>query len=214
MAAEADEALYPCPACGAVLYGWTAARNPLRNGERIVLDRCESCGLAVTRAHEPPDPRAELQSLMRWVGGDWVLTAPNRKSVQGGLGGAQWAGLEPELRRLHLSPESVRLLLAKQGFEIESSRTPYSRDGGELMRQTLINAFTLRDNFLSSARAGKLPEPASAKERWLIRLDYAVSYLIFVPCALIAYPLERFAAALGRGGVLEANVRPSEGPPG
>ena len=44
---------YPCPACGATLYGWTAAHDPLDRGKRIVLDRCENCGLSVTRGARP-----------------------------------------------------------------------------------------------------------------------------------------------------------------
>lgn len=198
----ADVIGYPCPACGAPLYGWAAAHNPLRRGERIVVDRCEGCRLAVTRAAEPPDAAAELDGAIGADGGAVEFEAPNGASVQGGLGGAQWAGLEPELRRLHLSPDSVRRLLAQRGIEVSEVATPYTRAGNALMRQTLINAFTLRDNFLRNARAGRLPEPASARDRLLIWLDYTVSWLVWVPCALVALPLELGAAKLGRGGIL------------
>ena len=212
MAADSEEVGYPCPACDSPLYGWTAAHDPLRRGERIVVDRCEGCGLAVTRAAKPPDPAAELEPLIDAAGsGRFELVAANRRSVQASLGGAQWAGLEPELRRLHLNPESTRLLLAKRGFEVQSVRTPFSARGSELMRQTLLNAFTLRDNFLFNARAGRLPEPVTAKDRWLLRLDYAVSYIVWVPCAIVAYPLESLAAGFGRGGVLEVEARWSDG---
>lgn len=206
MAADAESVHYPCPACGSPLFGWTAAHDPLRRGERIVLDRCEACGLAVTRADEPPDPEGELEALIIGDGDGFELISANRRSIQGGLGGAQWAGLEPELGRLHLNPESTRLLLAKQGLDVESVRTPYRPRGNELMRQTMINAFTLRDNFLRNARAGRLPEPTGTKDRLLLWLDYAVSYIVWVPCAVVAYPLERIAAASGRGGVMEVRA--------
>lgn len=200
-----DPVHYPCPSCGSPLYGWTAAHDPLRRGEKVVLDRCETCRLAVTRATDPPDVDAELDAVIeRGADGAIELHAANGASVQGSLGGAQWAGLEPELRRLHFSPDSIRRLLAQRGIEVAEVTTPYEREGYSLMRQTLINAFTLRDNFLRNARAGRIAEPSSTRDRLLIWLDYAVSWLVWVPCAAVAYPLERGAARFGRGGVLVA----------
>jgi hypothetical protein len=193
---------YPCPACGATLYGWTAAHNPLDRGHKIVLDRCESCGLAVTRAADPPDVAAEIDPLIeRLPDGRSRLVAPNRRSIQGGLGGAQWAGLEPEIRRLHLNPDSAKRLLAQRGLEVTNVSTPFTREGRRGMLQTFLNAFTYRDNFLRNARAGRI-EPRTDRDRWLFRLDWVVSVLVFVPSAIFALPLEALAAALGRGGVL------------
>lgn len=208
MSSALDDAHYPCPACGATLYGWTAAHNPLDRGHKIVLDRCETCGLAVTRAAEPPDADAELEPLIeRRPDGTAALTAPNRRSLQGGIGGAQWAGLEPELRRLHLNPDSVRRLLAERGLEVTSVRTPFTRDGRRGMLQTLINAFTYRDNFLRNARAGRI-RTATGRDRFLYWLDWVVTVLVFAPCAIFALPLEAAGSALGRGGVLVVEARP------
>jgi hypothetical protein len=201
------EAGYPCPACGSPLYGWTAAHDPLDRGKRIVLDRCESCGLAVTRAATAPDANAELEPLLSDDGSGRVrLTAPNRRSLQGGLGGAQWAGLEPELRRLHLNPESLRLLLAERGLEVENVRTPFGKRSRRLMVQTMINAFTYRDNFLRNARAGRIPRGTTG-ERWLYRLDWLVSYLVYLPSAFFGVLLEAIGAVMGRGGVMEVEAR-------
>lgn len=205
---EEDLVHYPCPACGSPLYGWTAAHDPLHHGEKIVVDRCEVCRLAVTRRVDAPDVARELDAAIdSGADGTIELEAANGASVQGSLGGAQWAGLEPELRRLHVSPDSVRRLLAQRGIEVTDVSTPYSRQSYSLMRQTLINAFTMRDNFLRNARAGRIPAPETGRDRWLQRIDYLVSYLVWVPCALVAYPLERGAATLGRGGVLVARGR-------
>jgi hypothetical protein len=203
MSAQLKDAHYPCPACGATLYGWTAAHNPLERGHKIVIDRCENCGLAVTRAEAPPDADAELEPLLE-AGPDGVvrLRAPNRRSFQGGIGGAQWAGLEPEIRRLHLGPRSAELLLERRGLEVRQITTPFCREGRQGMLQTFLNAFTLRDNFLRNARAGRIT-PAPGRERWLHRLDYLVSYLVIVPSAIFALPMEALGAGFGRGGVLE-----------
>ena len=208
--AEPAEPPYPCPACGSTLFGWTAARDPLDRDRRIVLDRCEACGLVVTRAAEPPDPDAELGPLIRAGSEDGAVAvvAPNRRSFQGGLGGAQWAGLEPGRRRLHLTPDSLRRLLEQRGLEVEAVRTPFSSASRRSMVQTIINGFTLRDNFLRKARWG-LIRPSIGRERWLHRLDYAVSYLALIPAALLGTPLEWLGARLGRGGIVEVRARRS-----
>ena len=82
---------YPCPACGATLFGWTAAHDPLARGNRIVLDRCENCGLAVTRRREPPNAEAEIHQstglTVRYPYGAIRLAALCAKSpdIAGGL---------------------------------------------------------------------------------------------------------------------------------
>ena len=214
MAADLEEARYRCPACESKLYGWTAAHDPLDRGRRIVLDRCETCGLAITRGPAPPDVDLELAPLLDGNSeGRIELTAPNRRSFQGGIGGAQWAGLEPELRRLHLNPESLRLLLGERDLELVELRTPYSGRSAKLMWQTLVNAFTLRDNFARNARAGRIPR-STGGEKATYWLDWTVSALVAIPTAIVAYPLEALAAAFGRGGVIEASARPRSEPRG
>lgn len=203
---------YPCPACGSPLYGWVAAHDPLHEGRKVVIDRCENCRLAVTRAPAPPDADAEVAALLHDCSGKEVeLDTANGASVQAGIGGSQWAGLEPELRRLHLSPDASRRLLARRGIEVTEVSTPFGRDSYSLMRQTLINAFTFRDNFLRNARAGLLPKPQSGRDRWLTRLDWVVSVLVWVPCAVVAFPLELAAATFGRGGSLVVRGKTGEG---
>jgi hypothetical protein len=201
-----EEAGYPCPACGSRLFGWVAAHDPIDRSRMIVLDRCEACGLAVTRAPEPPDPDLELALVFdRLEGGELGLTVPNRRSVQAGIGGAQWAGLEPATRRLHLTPDALRRLLAARGYDLTDVRTPFSSEGRRQMWQTIVNAFTLRDNFNRSARAGLIPRETS-RERWSYRLDRLVTILVAVPAAFFGYPLEGIAALLGRGGVIAATA--------
>lgn len=203
---QLPEAPYPCPACSSPLYGWSAAHDPLDRGKQVVLDHCEVCGLVVTRAGDPPDADLELAPLLERLGdGRLELTVPNRRSIQAGLGGAQWAGLEPELRRLHLTPDSLRRLLAARGFELAEVRTPYTKQSRSMMWQTLTNAFTLRDNFHRNAKLGLIPR-ATGRERWAYRLDRVVSVLVAIPTLIVAYPLEAIAAALGRGGVIEASA--------
>lgn len=207
---EQKDAHYPCPACGQILYGWTAAHDPLQRGRKIVLDRCENCGLAVTRRPEPPDADAEIHQLISAADDGTVeIVAPNRKSFQGGLGGAQWAGLEPELRRLHLTPDSLGLLLRRQGLEMTDVGTPFRNRAFRLMWQTVVNAFTYRDNFIRNRRAGLIPDPETGRDRFLYGLDWVVSILVAIPAAMFALPLELLATAFARGGVMTATAKPS-----
>ena len=201
-----EGATYPCPACDAPLYGWLAAHHPI-DRSKLVLDRCEECGLVVTRAERPPDVETEVRPLL---GSGEALSVPNRASLQAGIGGAQWAGLEPDRRRLHPTPRAARLLLRRLGVEVLDSSTPLSRRGYLGMLQTLINGFTLRDNFARNARAGRLPR-ATARQRLSFALDAVVSVLVAVPLAIIAAPLELVAALLGRGGVLRLRTAPEIG---
>jgi hypothetical protein len=203
---EDDDAHYPCPACGARLFGWAAARHPI-DGSKIVLDRCENDGLVVTRAADPPDLHTELDGLLARAGGR--IEAPNRESFQGGIGGAQWAGLEPERRRLHLNPRAAKLLLRKRGVEVLDSSTPFSRRSYAAMLQTMVNAFTLKDNFFRNARAGRVPR-RTVRERLAFALDAVVSVLVAIPLSIIALPTELLGSLAGRGGrmVLTTAVDP------
>ncbi len=194
---EDKQATYPCPACDARLFGWSAARHPI-DGSKLVLDHCESCGLVVTRAPNPPDSSAELAGLQRR--GD-LLIAANRGSFQGGIGGAQWAGMEPDQRRLHMNRRAAKLLLRKQGIELIDASTPFSWRSYVRMLETMINAFTLRDNFVANARAGRL-RPVGARARFTFTLDAAVSCLVAIPLAIVAAPTELLGSLLGRGGLM------------
>lgn len=194
-----DDARYPCPACGKKLYGWLAAHHPV-DRSKVVLDRCEICGLVVTRHDQPPDTDAELALLEREGN---VVVAPNRASFQAAIGGAQWAGLEPEVRRLHLTPDAARRLFTDRGG-VRSIRTPPRRAAFGTIWQTFVNGFTYRDNFLRNARRGRLGREQTGTA--MFALDSIVSALVALPMAILAAPVELLGVALGRGGELEIEL--------
>ena len=202
---EAKDVTYPCPACGAKLWGWVAARDPA-GGAQIVLDHCEDCGLTVTRAPSPPDVDRELADLRRE--GD-ELVIPNRRSFQGGIGAAQWSALDAIEHRLHLTPRSAELLLAERGVEVMAVSTPFSSEAWWAMAETFVNAFTLHDNFVRHARAGRIPRD-TVKQKLAYWLDRVVSTLVLVPAALFAAPVEWIGSRFGRGGVMRLKVRERE----
>lgn len=202
---EEEGARYPCPACGATLYGWIAARHPI-DRSKLVLDRCEECGLVVTRAPEPPDVATELAALQQ---DGLAFVIPNRRSFQGGIGGAQWADLEPDRRRLHLTPRSASLLLAERGLAVDAVSTPFGSRSYLGMLQTLVNAFTYRDNFFRNARAGRIPREGG-RGRFLFGLDALVSALVAIPMAIVALPVELIGSLARRGGRMRLETSAAE----
>lgn len=203
--AEADaDAHYPCPADGATLFGWTSSKAWDR-GAVTLLDHCEDCGLVVSRATAPPDVALEIHELER--DGD-ELVIPNKGSWAAWLGAAGWADLGADEHRLHLTDESIRLLLAERGSEVLKIRTPFSWRGYRSMLQTMINAFTLRHNFARSARAGRL-HAESTTDRFAFALDGVVTVLVAVPLSVVALLVEGLAAVTGHGALMRVRTAPA-----
>lgn len=202
---DVANAHYPCPVEGATLYGWTSSKQWDRRDAPTLLDHCEECGMAVTRRTAPPNVAAELAGLER--DGDELVVA-NRRSFAAWLGAAGWADLEAEEHRLHLTEDAARTLLAKQGTEVLSVRTPFSFRSYSGMLQTMINAFTLRNNFWRHLRAGKL-KPHSTTDRLAFALDGIVTLLVAVPLSVVALPAEGIASLAGRGSFMRLRTAPA-----
>jgi hypothetical protein len=196
---------YPCPVEGATLFGWTSSKQWDRRGKPTLLDHCEECGIAVTRRDAPPDVAAELAGLER--DGD-ELVIPNRRSFAAWLGAAGWADLGATEHRLHLTETAARTLLAEQGTEVLSVRTPFSFRSYAGMLQTMINAFTLRNNFWRHLRAGKL-EPSSTTDRLAFALDGIVTVLVAIPLSVVALITEAIASLAGRGDLMRVRTAPA-----
>lgn len=200
---ESENAHYPCPADGATLYGWTEAKS-WDGGEPLVLDHCEECGMAVTRAAAPPDVEMELAALER--DGD-ELVVPNRGSVAAWLGAAGWSELGAAEHRLHLTEKAARELLTAHGTEVLAKRTPFSGRSYAAMLQTMINAFTLRKNFARRVRRGDL-QARDTRDRLAFALDGVVTVLVAIPLSLVALGAEVLGAALGKGGFMRLRTAP------
>lgn len=213
-----------CPACGGSLYGWILARaTDPRRSETYAVDRCESCGMGVTggAADEAPsggrepgglervaDPAALLERSRAELrpGEMSELRAPNRRSLQAGLGEGHWAALDLPAQRLHLTPRALELLLERHGLEaVRISQPPFGRNQ-VWMWQTLINAFTFHDNFARELIRGRLT-PRTARNVAAFSIDAVVSILAALPVAVISVPAEALAALARRGGELVATVR-------
>ena len=203
--AEKDaDAPYPCPADGSTLFGGMSSKR-WDGSEPYLLDHCEECHLLVTRAKRPPDVDAELAALEHE--GD-ELVVPNRAGWAAWLGASGWADMGAGEHRLHLTPESARRLFAKQGIEVVKVRTPFSLRGYRAMLQTMINAFTLRNNFARHVAAGTL-DPRTTTDRLAIALDGVVTVLTAVPLSVVALLAEGLASVSRHGNLMRIQTAPT-----
>lgn len=182
----------PCPACGEPLFGWIDARPGLAGPVR----RCESCGLGVVG--EAPNAEGALRELERRRDGARLRIA-NRRSFSAWIGGAGWAGLEPDTRCL-FTVEAVRRLVAHRDRVVARAR--WSPGAGlALTWQTVLNGFTFGRNVALGALGRTAPVPA--ERPWQRRLDALIGVAVALPALLVALPMEGIAAALGRGSTID-----------
>ncbi len=178
----------PCPACGEPLFGWIDERPGLRGA----VKRCESCGLGV--AGDPGGVEEALAALDRLGGADGVRIA-DRAGFAAWIGGAGWAGLEPDGRYL-FTTEAVRRLVANRDQVVAKARWAPGA-GIAVMWQTVLNGFTFGRN-VALAAFGR-STPAVAERPWQRRLDTLISVVVAVPAFIAAVPLELIAAIFRRG---------------
>ncbi len=178
----------PCPACGEPLFGWIDSRPGLRGP----VARCESCGLGVVG--EPGDVGDALAALDRLDSAAQIRIA-DRSGFAAWIGGAGWAGLEPDSRYL-FTAEAVQRLVANRDQVLTRAR--WSPGAGiATMWQTVLNGFTFGRNVALGALGRGSAAPA--ERLWQRRLDAMICIVVAIPAFLAAVPLELIAAALHRG---------------
>lgn len=198
-----------CPACGEPLFVWleTEGWGPR---EDQVIDRCESCGLAVARDAVPDSERA-VAGLLGGTNGapEVTVRAANAASLQAWLGAENWAALGPGERALMPTPRAAELLLRRRGLELHGIRF-LAGAGMASMWQTLLNLLTFHRDFAAEAAARRL-RPRGAKARSAYAIDAIVTVLAAVPTALLAVVLEGAAVLARRGGVIEIRAARARG---
>lgn len=178
----------PCPACGEPLFGWIDSRPGLRGP----VQRCESCGLGVVGG---PAGVAEALAALDRLGAANGVRIADRAGFAAWIGGAGWAGLEPESRFL-FTTEAVRRLVANRDQVVASAR--WSPPAGiTVMWQTVLNGFTFGRNVALAALGRGTAAPA--QRPWQRRLDALISVVVAVPAFVAAVPLELVAALFRRG---------------
>ena len=185
----------PCPACGEPLFGWI----DLRSGLRGPVSRCESCGLGVVGE---PGSVAEALAALDQLGGEGRTRIANRAGFAAWIGGAGWAGLEPDGQFL-FTVESVRRLVANRDQVVASAR--WSPGAGiATMWQTVLNGFTFGRNVALAALGRGVSAPA--EKPWQRRLDALISIVVAIPALIAAVPMELAAAATRRGSTVSLRL--------
>jgi hypothetical protein len=212
-----------CPACGEPLFVWLEISGyGYGPREDQLIDRCENCGLAVTRDAVPSPDRAaeELLSGGERRGGRIAVRAANAASLQAWLGAENWAALAdikrvapggaPSHHGIKPTPSSAALLLESRGLQVRRIRH-LAGAGMASMWQTLLNLLTFHRDFAVEVVAGRL-RPGSGRGRAAFWVDAAVSVLAAIPTAIISVVLEAGAVAARRGGVIEIHAEPLPDP--
>ena len=193
-----------CPVCGQSLYPWVTLPGADSAAERM-LDRCEGCGVAVER-NVSIDLDAELEAIsITLPDGSRSVEAPNRASLQAGIGGEGWAAIDIGEGHVLHTPRSLDLLAERSGHTLESTGFAVMGRNQAWMWQTLLNGLTLHPNFAREARAGRL-RPSSGRGRAAFTVDLVATALAAPLVALVSVPLELIAVALRRGGLIRARL--------
>jgi hypothetical protein len=196
-----------CPACGEPLFVWIET-DGYGTREDQVIDRCENCGLVLTRGAIPtPDAAAErLLSGAESREGRVSFRAANAASLQAWLGAENWAALRPGGHGIELTRRAASLLLARRGLELRRVRH-LAGPGMASMWQTLLNLLTFHRDFASEAASGRL-RPSTGRGRAAFWTDAVVTVLAAIPTAIIAVLLESGAVVARHGGVIEVEAEP------
>jgi hypothetical protein len=185
----------PCPACGEPLFGWIARKRGMAGPVR----RCESCGLGVVG--DPQGAEAALRELDGLRDGA-AIRIENRAGFACSLGGAGWAGLQPQARHL-FTVEAVRRLVARRDQVVKSSRwQPLASLAATW--QTLLNSVTFGHNTALGAlrRAPAMPAPGP----WQRRIDGLAGVVLAIPALLIAIPVELAGGVFRRGAIVSVRI--------
>src|SRR5262245_54010697 len=196
-----------CPADGEPVFVWVETLG-YGTREDQVIDRCESCGLAVARDAVPSADQAIdlLVSGGERRGERIAIRGENAASLQAWLGAENWAALRPGGHGVKPTPRAARLLLARRGLEVRRVRYLIG-PGMAAMWQTLLNLLTFHRDFASQAASGRL-RPGSGRGRAAFWTDAVVTVLAAIPTAIIAVLLEGGAVIARRGGVLQVQAEP------
>jgi hypothetical protein len=206
-----------CPACGQPLFVWIetdmnrvaplGAPSHIGSPEDQIVDRCENCGLAVSRDAVPTAERA-IDELLRESSeseGGITVRAANAASLQAWLGAENWAALRPGDSQIKPTPRAAGLLLGKRGLLVTRVRYP-AVAGMAAMWQTLLNLLTFHRDFAAEALTGRL-RPGTGRGRGAFALDMVITVLAAIPTAILAVLLEGGAVLARRGGVIEITAR-------
>lgn len=205
-----------CPLCREPLYPWIAlppapgeasVGMPLEpdSGPERVLDRCQTCGVALERGREV-DVEAEWVAVdRRAASADGSFSLPNRASLQATIGAEGWTAIDDSPGDLILTPRSLELLAQRTGHRIGAVRTPICGRAQLWMWRTLLNGLTFHPNFEREARAGRL-RASSARGRLRYAADALVTVLAAPLVLLASAPLELAAALAKRGGLMVAST--------
>ena len=145
-----------------------------------------------------------LERIRTWLrpGGVLMIGVPNVSSLQARLSGTRWFFLDVPRHRTNFTPDGLRALLARNGFESPQFHHVLAEHNPLGMWQSILNLVTEQRAYFYNLLKGN----ASPRSR-----DLPIS-LLGLPLIPVAMLLELIAGALGRGGTVVLLARAAERP--
>jgi SAM-dependent methyltransferase len=145
------------------------------------------------------DPAAALCRVAGWLRprGGLLVGVPNLVSVQARIGGERWFHLDVPRHRTHFTPDGLRRLLARTGFEVVGERHVLAEHNPFGMWQSLVNRFTRTPSWLFRFLQRDAP---------LLSRDGLVT-LLALPLLPLAALAELAAGLARRGGTIAVVAR-------
>jgi 2-polyprenyl-3-methyl-5-hydroxy-6-metoxy-1,4-benzoquinol methylase len=143
-----------------------------------------------------PEPEAALQFIRTLLapGGSLIVQVPNAASLQARVFKGRWYGLDVPRHIINFTPESLRLLLERSGYEVRSTCR-----------------FSLRDNPASLASSlAPVLDPIGRKGRSGAKCPAteAVAEIAYLILFMAAIPLAWVESACGFGGTVWIQAMP------
>jgi hypothetical protein len=198
-----------CPACGEPLFAWLdpPGSDPASRA-RYIVDRCESCGLALERDDGGEGAAAIVERIEREVAalGEASFEGSNAASFQAGLGTESWSALRLPEEPALFTPRALELMVGHEGLEVADLGYA-ARAGMAGMFGTILNLLTFNRDFARAALSGRLRPRDARAGRIGFGIDALVTLFTAIPVAAIAVLFEGVAILARRGGAIRATVR-------
>ena len=153
-----------------------------------------------------PNPLSALERARELLapGGVILISVPNRDSWQARLFGPHWLHLDPPRHRWHFTPVTLEKVAQRAGLSwgtVSYFSFEYGPFG--MLQSALSRAGLGHTLFTRVLRAGGRRRPWQNPYAWAhLALALPIS-----AAAIASFPLEIFAAAAGRGGILTVVLR-------
>lgn len=157
-----------------------------------------------------PDPNNVLQIAYNWLKyeGLLVMAVPNINSIQALFGKDLWFNLDPPRHLYHYSPETLKLILEKNGFTVKYISHFYPELNYFGLILTFINKIGCSPNFIFNFL--KRNKKGLPKSSFILVRDIFVTILVLILLGLPMIALSMVEEQFKKGGSIVAIAKKSK----